>query len=392
MLPVTLEQLAALDQFLTDEEKLVRENVRRFVSERYLPRAAELFEKEQFPRDLIPELAELGLLGASIDGYGCAGMNPVAYGLLLEELEYGDSGLRSFVSVQGSLAMNAIHFFGTEEQKERYLPEMARGNIIGCFGLTEPDSGSDPGSMQTRARADGDAYVISGTKRWITNAPFADVAVVWAKIDAGGAESVRGFLVERGTPGFETRRMEGKMSLRASETGELLLADCRVPKAAMLGHKPGLGAPLRCLGEARYGISWGAVGAAKACFDCARDYVKERVQFGVPLAKKQLIQEKLVGMASEIVRSELTAYHFGRLKQQHGKLTVEQISLCKRENVRMALAKARVARELLGANGILLDYPVVRHLMNLESVYTYEGTHEIHTLVLGRALTGEDAF
>jgi glutaryl-CoA dehydrogenase len=392
MTPITLEQLAALDHFLTDEEKLVRENVRRFVRERYLPRAAELFEKEQFPRDLIPEIADLGLLGASIDGYGCAGMNPVAYGLLLEELEYGDSGLRSFVSVQGSLAMNAIHFFGTEAQKQRYLPEMARGNVIGCFGLTEPDSGSDPGSMQTRARTDGNAYVISGTKRWITNAPFADVAVVWAKVDQGGAESVRGFLIDRGMPGFETRRMEGKMSLRASETGELLLSDCRVPRDAMLEHKPGLGAALRCLGEARYGIAWGAVGAAKACFDCARDYLRERVQFGVPLAKKQLVQDKLVRIASEIVRSEVTAYHFGRLKQQHGRLTPEQISLCKRDNVRMALEAARVARELLGANGILLDYPAVRHLLNLESVYTYEGTHEIHTLVLGRALTGEEAF
>jgi glutaryl-CoA dehydrogenase len=389
---VTLEQLAALDHFLTDEEKLVRDNVRRFVRERYLPRAAELFEKEQFPRDLIPEIAELGLLGASIDGYGCAGMNPVAYGLLLEELEYGDSGLRSFVSVQGSLAMSAVSFFGSEAQKQRYLPEMARGKLIGCFGLTEPDSGSDPGSMQTRARMDGDAYVLSGTKRWITNAPFADVAVVWAKLDGGGAESVRGFLVDRGTPGFETRRMEGKMSLRASETGELLLADCRVPREAMLEHKPGLGAALRCLGEARYGIAWGAVGAAKACFDCARDYLKERVQFGVPLARKQLVQAKLADMAAEIVRSELTALHFGRLKQQHGRLTPEQISLCKRDNVKIALDAARVARELLGANGILLDYPVVRHLMNLESVYTYEGTHEIHTLVLGRALTGEDAF
>jgi glutaryl-CoA dehydrogenase len=389
MTPVTLEQLAAVDHVLTDEEKLVRDSVRRFVRE---PRAAELFGKEQFPRDLIPEIADLGLLGASIDGYGCAGMNPVAYGLILQELEYGDSGLRSFVSVQGSLAMNAIHFFGTEAQKQKFLPELARGTAIGCFGLTEPDSGSDPGSMQTRARTDGDGYVISGTKRWITNAPFADVAVVWARVDQGGAESIRGFLVERGTPGFETRRMEGKMSLRASETGELLLSDCRVPKDAMLEHKPGLGAPLRCLGEARYGIAWGAVGAAKACFDCARDYLRERVQFGVPLAKKQLVQEKLVEVATEIVRSELTAYHYGRLKQSQGRLTPEQISLCKRENVRMALRAARVSRELLGANGILLDYPVVRHLMNLESVYTYEGTHEIHTLVLGRALTGEDAF
>ncbi|HEX6763835.1 MAG TPA: acyl-CoA dehydrogenase family protein, partial [Polyangiaceae bacterium] len=339
-----------------------------------------------------PELAALGALGASLSGYGCAGMSPVEYGLLLRELEYGDSGLRSFVSVQGSLAMFAIHAFGSEAQKRRYLPEMARGKLVGCFGLSEPDSGSDPASMRTRARSDGDAYVLTGTKMWITNAPFADLAVVWAKVDAGEAESIRGFIVERGTAGFETARITGKMSLRSSETGEITLAECRVPASQALEHKPGLGAALKCLGEARFGISWGALGAARACFDCAESYARERVQFGVPIAKKQLVQERLVEMAAEIVKAELLALHYGRIKQRDGRLLPEQVSLCKRNNVRMALEIARSARALLGANGILLDYPVIRHLLNLESVYTYEGTHEVHTLVLGKALTGEDAF
>jgi glutaryl-CoA dehydrogenase len=258
--------------------------------------------------------------------------------------------------------------------------------------LTEPDSGSDPASSKTRALADGDRWVLNGTKMWITNAPFAHVAVVWAKVDSGGSESIRGFLVERGTPGFETRRIHGKMSLRSSETGELVLSDCRIPKDAVLEAKPGLGAPLRCLNEARFGISWGAIGAAKACFDSACGYARERVQFGVPIARKQLVQEQLVEMASEIVKAEVLALHYGRIKQRTGRLAPEQVSLCKRNNVRMALEVARAARALLGANGILLEYPVIRHLLNLESVYTYEGTHEIHTLVLGRALTSEDAF
>ncbi|MGC4091266.1 MAG: acyl-CoA dehydrogenase family protein [Polyangiaceae bacterium] len=388
---LSLDALSAIDEELSEEERLVKESVRRFVRERYLPRAAELYENEQFPRDLIPEIAELGLLGASIQGYGCAGMGPVAYGLMLEELEAGDSGLRSFASVQGSLAMYAIYAFGSESQKQRYLPEMARGKLIGCFGLTEPDSGSDPGSMKTRARRDGDDWVLNGAKMSITNAPFADVAVVWAKTDEG-ADSVRGFLVDRGTPGFETPTMHGKMSLRSSETGEIVLGDCRVKATQMLENKPGLGAPLRCLNEARFGISWGAIGAAKACFDCVRDYTSERVQFDVPIAKKQLVQEQLVEMASEIVKAELMALRFGRLKQARGKLLPEQVSLCKRNNVRMALEVARSARGLLGANGILLEYPVIRHMLNLESVYTYEGTHEIHTLVLGKALTGQSAF
>lgn len=388
---LSLDALSAIDEELSEEERLVKDSVRRFVRERYLPRAGELYENEQFPHDLIPEIAELGLLGASIQGYGCAGMSPVAYGLMLEELEAGDSGLRSFVSVQGSLAMYAIYAFGNEQQKQRYLPEMARGKLIGCFGLTEPDSGSDPGSMKTRARRDGNDWVLNGTKMWITNAPFCDVAVVWAKLD-DASDSVRGFLVERGTPGFETPTIHGKMSLRSSETGEIVLSDCRVKADQILENKPGLGAPLRCLNEARFGISWGAVGAAKACFECAQSYTGERIQFDVPIAKKQLVQEQLVEMASEIIKAELMALRFGRLKQTRGKLLPEQVSLCKRNNVRMALEVARNARGLLGANGILLEYPVIRHMLNLESVYTYEGTHEIHTLVLGKALTGHAAF
>ncbi len=387
----SLESLSALGAQLSDDERLIQQAVRRFVRERYLPRAAELFEKEEFPRDLIPELAALGVLGASIHGHGCAGMTPMQYGLLLEELEYGDSGLRSFVSVQGSLAMYAISAFGDEAQKEKFLPRMARGEVIGCFGLTEPDSGSDPASMKTHARRDGSDYVLSGTKMWITNAPFADVAVVWAKLDQS-AESVAGFLVERGMKGFETPRIEGKMSLRASETGELVLDECRVPAANLLPGKRGLGAPLRCLNEARFGISFGALGAAKACFDTALSYTGERVQFGVPISEKQLVQAELVHMASEIVKGDLLSHHFARLKEKNGKLLPEQVSLCKRNNVALALDCARRSRALLGANGILLEYPAIRHLLNLESVYTYEGTHEVHTLVLGKALTGRSAF
>ncbi|HEY3500191.1 MAG TPA: acyl-CoA dehydrogenase family protein [Polyangiaceae bacterium] len=387
-----LDQLSAIGDELDEGERLVRNSVRRFVAERYLPRAAELYANEEFPRDLVLELAELGALGASLEGYGCAGMSPVEYGLVLQELEYGDSGLRSFASVQGSLAMHAIHAFGSEAQKQRYLPEMARGRLIGCFGLTEPDSGSDPGSMKTRARRDGSDFVLAGTKMWITNAPFADVAIVWAKVDGGEADSVRGFILERGLRGFETSRVHGKMSLRSSETGALHLDGCRVPADAALEHKPGLGAALKCLNEARLGISWGAVGAAKACFDCVLGYTKERVQFGVPIAKKQLVQAELADMAEAIVRAELLALHYSRLKRRLGKLAPPQVSLCKRNNVAMALEVARRARSLLGANGILLEYPVIRHMLNLESVYTYEGTHEVHTLVLGKALTGEDAF
>ncbi|MDX2056122.1 MAG: acyl-CoA dehydrogenase family protein [Polyangiaceae bacterium] len=386
------DPLGALDSEFTDEERLVRDTVRRFVAERYLPRAADLYENELFPVDLIPEMAELGLLGASLTGYGCAGMSPVQYGLLLQELEYGDSGLRSFVSVQGSLAMQAIYSFGTEAQKLRYLPDMAQGKCIGCFGLTEPDSGSDPGSMQTRARRDGNDWVLNGTKMWITNSPLAHLAVVWAKTDDGGSESVTGFIVERNTPGFETPKIKGKMSLRASETGEIVLTDCRVSDGQRLPVRQGLGAPLYCLNQARFGIAWGAIGAAKACLDSAVEYAKTRVQFDVPIAQKQLIQAQIADCASEIVKGELLALHFGRLKEKNGKLLPAQVSLCKRNNVGKALDIARTCRGIMGANGILLEYPAIRHMLNLESVYTYEGTHEIHTLVLGKELTGLNAF
>lgn len=388
----TLDRLAAIDGLLSEEDRQIQSAVRRFVHERYLPRAAELFEAEQFPRDLVSELAELGALGASLTGHGCAGMSPLQYGLLLQELEYGDSGLRSFVSVQGSLAMRAIDLFGSDSQKARWLPAMAAGECIGCFGLTEADSGSDPASLRTRAKRDGRDYVLSGSKMWITNAPIADLAIVWAKVDEGAAESILGFVVERGMPGFETPRMKGKMSLRASETGELVLDACRVPQENVLLGKQGLGAPFGCLGEARFGIAFGAIGAARACFDSVLAYTKSRIQFGVPIAQKQLTQDKLANMASEIVKAELLAMHFARLKESEGRLLPEQVSLCKRNNVVMALEVARTARGLLGANGILLDYPVIRHLLNLESVFTYEGTHEIHTLILGKALTGESAF
>ena len=389
--PLSLAALSAVESLLSEEELLIRDTVRRFVRERFLPRAADLFEKEEFPTDLIPGIADLGLLGASIQGYGCAGMSPVAYGLALQELEYGDSGLRSFVSVQGSLSMHPILKYGTEEQRQRWLPRMQRAELIGCFGLSEPDSGSDPASMKTRARSDGDSYVLSGSKMWITNAPLAHLAVVWAKVDDGGADSIRGFVIERGTPGFETPRMQGKMSLRASPTGEIVLSDCRVPKENMLPGGQGLAAPLGCLTEARFGIAMGVLGAAKACYDTVVDYARTRVQFDVPIGSKQLVQDKIVEMASEITKAELMALHFGRLKARAG-LSPQQVSLCKKNNVAIALAAARSARGLLGANGILLEYPVIRHMLNLESVYTYEGTNEVHTLILGRALTGLDAF
>lgn len=389
--PLSVDALSALDEHLSDDERMVRDTVRRLIRERYLPRAGELYEKEEFPNDLIPEIAKMGLLGAGLKGYGCAGMSAVQYGLILQELEYGDSGLRSFVSVQGSLAMYAIWAYGSEEQKQKYLPEMAAGKLIGCFGLTEPDSGSDPGSMTTRARRDGDSWVLSGTKMWITSSPFAHVAVVWAKTDDGGAESVQGFLVERGMKGFETPRIHGKMSLRSSETGEIVLDECRVPEANRLPGVRGLKGPLGCLTQARFGIAWGAMGAAKACFDATVAYAQKRVQFGVPIASKQLTQEKFVDMGSEIVKADLLSLHFARMKDRRG-ISPVQVSLCKRNNVGQALQIARTCRGILGANGILLEYPVIRHMLNLESVYTYEGTHEVHTLVLGKAFTGLDAF
>jgi glutaryl-CoA dehydrogenase len=389
--PLSLDQLMAIDPLLSDEERMIRDSVRRFVRERYLPRAAALFEEEKFATDLIPEMAQMGLLGATLTGYGCAGMNSVAYGLALQELEYGDSGLRSFVSVQGSLAMWPIWKYGSEEQKQKYLPRMASAELIGCFGLTEPDSGSDPSSMTTRARSDGDAYVLTGTKMWITSAPIADLAVVWAKVDDGDAASIRGFIVERGMKGFETPTIHGKMSLRASPTGELVLSEVRVPRANVLPGVVGLKGPLGCLTQARFGISWGALGAARSCYETAVSYARERVQFDRPIASKQLVQEQLVEMAMEIAKGQIMALHFARLKDAGG-ISPIQVSLCKKNNVAWALKIARTARGILGGNGILLDYPVIRHMLNLESVYTYEGTNEVHTLILGNALTGHNAF
>jgi glutaryl-CoA dehydrogenase len=389
--PLSLDQLMAIDPLLSEEERMIRDTVRRFVRERYLPRAAELFEEEKFPADLIPEIGAMGLLGATLTGYGCAGMNSVSYGLALQELEYGDSGLRSFASVQGSLAMWPIWKYGSEEQKQKYLPKMAAAELVGCFGLTEPDSGSDPGSMQTRARRDGTGWVLNGTKMWITSAPIADVAVVWAKVDDGDASSVRGFIVERGTKGFETPTIKNKMSLRASITGEIVLTDVRVPEANVLPGVVGLKGPLGCLSQARFGIAWGALGAARACFDTAVSYARERVQFGKPIASKQLVQEQLAEMAMEISKGQIMALHFARLKDTSG-ISPVQVSLCKKNNVGWALKIARSARSILGANGILLDYPVIRHMLNLESVYTYEGTNEVHSLILGNAITGHNAF
>ena len=389
--PLSLDQLMSIDALLTDEERMIRDSVRRFVKERYLPRAAQLFAEEKFPTDLIPEIAAMGLLGATLTGYGCAGMGSVAYGLALQELEYGDSGLRSFASVQGSLAMWPIWKYGSEEQKQRFLPRMATAELIGCFGLTEPDSGSDPGSMTTRARTDGDGFVLTGTKMWITSSPIADLAVVWAKVDDGDAASIRGFIVERGMKGFETPTVHGKMSLRASPTGEIVLNEVRVPRANVLPNVVGLKGPLGCLTQARFGISWGALGAARCCFETAVSYTRERVQFGKPVASKQLVQEQLVEMAMEIAKGQIMALHFGRLKDAGG-ISPVQVSLCKKNNVGWALKIARSARGLLGGNGILLDYPVIRHMLNLESIYTYEGTNEVHTLILGNALTGHNAF
>jgi len=391
MEPVALDRLTDLDAVLTEDEILTRNTIRQFVAEKYLPIIGDHFEQHTFPEHLIVEIAALGVLGASMQGYGCAGVNAVTYGLILQELEYGDSGLRSFVSVQGSLSMYAIYRFGSEAQKQHWLPRMARGEVIGCFGLTEPDSGSDPGSMRTMARQDGDSYVLNGAKMWITNAPISHLAVVWAKLEEDNPQAIRGFLVERDTPGFETKTMLKKMSMRASHTGELILSDCRIPKENLLPASRGLGSPLACLNQARFGIAWGALGAARACFDSALDYSRKRVQFGVPIASKQLIQEQLVEMALEIAKGQLMNYHFARLKD-HNRLTPYQVSLAKKNSVRQALHIARMARSIHGASGISLEFPVIRHMLNLESVYTYEGTDEIHTLILGRGLTGFDAF
>jgi len=376
-----------LDGLLDDEERLLRDTVRAFVVDRVLPDIAEWFEAGTFPVEMAKEMGALGLLGMHLDGYGCAGTSAVSYGLACQELEAGDSGFRSFVSVQGSLAMFPIHAYGSEEQKQEWLPAMAAGEAIGCFGLTEPDSGSDPSSMRTRARRDGDDWVLDGTKMWITNGGLAHVAVIWAGTDDG----VRGFVVPTDTPGFVANDIHRKLSLRASVTSELVLTDVRLPASAVLPGVAGMRGPLSCLSEARFGIVCGAVGAARACYEAALAYTQERHQFDRPLAGFQLVQRKLVEMLVQVNRAGLLALHLGRLKDR-GEITPAQVSFGKLDNVRQALDVAREARSLLGANGITLEYPVIRHMNNLESVYTYEGTNEIHTLVLGQAITGVAAF
>ena len=376
-----------IDRLLSDEERAIRDAVREVVADQVLPGIGDWFERGEFPREVTKSLADLGLLGMHLEGYGCAGTNAVSYGLACLELEYGDSGMRSFVSVQGSLCMFPIHRYGTAEQKERWLPPMARGEVVACFGLTEADHGSDPGRMRTTARRDGDGWVISGTKMWITNGGIADLAIVWANTDDG----IRGFLVPTDTPGFSMRDVHRKLSLRASVTSELILNEVRVGQDALLPGVSGLKGPLSCLSEARFGIIWGAVGAARACFEVALEYSKTREQWGKPIGAFQLTQRKLADMALELNKAMLLALHLGRLKDE-GRLAPQQVSMGKLNNVRIALEIAREARGILGANGITLEYPVIRHMNNLESVLTYEGTNEIHTLIVGEALTGLRAY
>jgi glutaryl-CoA dehydrogenase len=382
------------DGLLTDEERLLRDTVRKFVADRILPEVGEWFDQGIFPKEMAKEFGALGLLGMHLDGYGCAGTSATAYGLACLELEAGDSGARSFVSVQGSLAMFPIHAFGSEEQKQEWLPGMAAGELIGCFGLTEPDSGSDPSSMRTTARQDASGdWVLNGAKMWITNGSVADVAVVWARTDPDGpdAGAVRGFVVPTAIPGFSAPLIHRKVSLRASVTSELVLDEVRLPGSAVLPGVSGMRGPLSCLNEARFGISFGAVGAARACYESALAYALERRQFDRPIASFQLTQKKLVDMMVKVQRATLVALHLGRMKDA-GTLATPQVSFAKMDNVRMALEVAREARSVLGANGITTEYPVIRHMNNLESVFTYEGTNEIHTLILGQAITGIPAF
>src|SRR4051812_34285861 len=376
-----------IDSLLSDEERDIRDTVRAFVRDRVVPHVGDWFEAAMIPRELAPELGKLGVLGMHLEGYGCAGSSATAYGLACTELEAGDSGVRSLVSVQGSLAMFAIWRWGSEEQKQEWLPRMAAGEAIGCFGLTEPDAGSDPGAMRTRARRDGDDWILHGAKMWITNGSIADVAVVWATTDDG----VRGFLVPKDTPGFTTQDIHQKLSLRASITSELLLDDVRLPADAVLPQVSSLKGPLSCLNEARYGIVWGAAGAARACYEAALEYATERVQFDRPIASFQIQQQKLAQMVLEVNRATLLAMHLGRMKDG-GTLRPEHVSLGKLGNVNAALEVARSARQVLGANGVTLEYPVIRHMNNLESVVTYEGTADVHALVIGGAVTGIQAF
>ena len=378
-----------IDDLLTDEEKMIRQSVRSFVEDRVIPVIEQHYREGVFPVQLIEPMARLGYLGANLQGYGCAGLNSVAYGLIMQELERGDSGLRSFVSVQSALVMYPIYCFGSKEQKENWLPRLQSGSAIGCFGLTEPDFGSNPAGIRTRAHKEGGVYILNGCKAWITNGSIADIALVWAVCDDG---RIRGFLVEKGSEGFGARDYGNKHSLRASVTSELVFDNCRIAESNLLSKTEGLKNALQCLTQARYGIAWGAIGSAMACYETARRWALERKQFAnKPIASHQLVQQKLVWMLTEITKAQLLAYRLGGLKDE-GRARFDQISLAKRNNVSIALKITRLARDILGANGILGDYPVFRHMANLESVYTYEGTHDIHTLILGQSITGISAF
>ncbi len=383
-----------IDSLLTEDEITIRDTVRAWVEAKFLPLIEDAYDNAYFPKEVIPQVAEMGLLGATLpEKYGCAGVSPTAYGLAMQELERGDSGLRSFVSVQGALCMWPIYAYGTEEQRLRWLPRMAKGEVIGCFGLTEPDFGSDPAGMITRAVRTEGGYILNGAKMWITNGTVADIAIVWAKLhnEEKGREEIKGFLVEKGSKGFSAPEQKRKHSLRASVTSELIFQDVFVPEANLLPNVAGLKGPLGCLSQARFGIAFGVVGAAMACFHSATEYSKTRIMFGKPIASYQLVQQKLAIMLTEITKAQLLSVQLGRIKER-GTITPAQISLAKRNNCEIALDTAREARDILGANGITSEYPIMRHMCNLESVYTYEGTHNIHTLVLGEAVTGVAAY
>lgn len=379
------------ETLLNEEEIQIRDSVREWVEAEYLPRIEECHREERFPDEVIPSLAEMGLLGANIHGYECAGLDEVAYGLIMQELERGDSGLRSFVSVQGALCMYPIRTFGTEKHRETWLPAMARGDQIGCFGLTEPDFGSDPSGMRTRAERDGEDWILNGTKMWITNGTLADVAIIWARLPDGMNEEIGGFLVETDRDGFQAAKIDGKFSMRASDTAELVLDQVRVPDDQKLPGTDGLQSALSCLSQARYGIAWGVLGAAMACYDTALRYAGTREQFDQPIASFQLVQRKLANMLADITKGQLLCVQLGRLKEDDEHHHA-QISMAKRDNTSAALEIARTARDVLGANGIVDEYPVIRHMMNLETVYTYEGTHDIHTLIIGEEITGIPAY
>ena len=377
-----------IDDLLTEEQRMMRDAVRDWVEAKFLPLVSQHHRDGTFPMELAKDLGEMGVFGATLKGYGCAGLDNVAYGLIMQELERGDSGLRSFASVQSGLVMYPIHSYGSDAQKDRWLPRLQSGEALGCFGLTEPDHGSDPGSMKTRAVKKGNEYVLNGTKLWITNGSVADLAVVWAKGDDG---EIGGYLVEKGTPGYSTLDIHGKFSMRASITSELAFADCRIPLENKLPGVKGLKGPLSCLSQARYGIAWGAIGAAMGCYDWALQYSQQRIQFNKPIGSFQLVQQKLVWMITEITKAQLLCWRLGQLKDA-GRARPQQISMAKMNNVQMALDGARLARDILGAAGIVDEHPIIRHMMNLETVNTYEGTHDIHTLIVGRDITGLDAF